>query len=108
MGITPLSTPISTRGKSVEGNTDTGIVKARYDPSRPSVSVRKMTGGKCCAIQCSAVESAAFGEFTPRLRNYFSLELSPDFASGAFAPSAGASGAASAVSILIFVLSGKP
>ena len=29
MGITPLSTPIRMRGKSVAGNTDTGMVKAR-------------------------------------------------------------------------------
>src|SRR6266481_4517861 len=29
MGITPLSTPITTRGKSVLGNTATGMVKAK-------------------------------------------------------------------------------
>jgi len=29
IGITSLSTPINTRGKSVDGKTETGIVKAR-------------------------------------------------------------------------------
>ncbi len=29
MGITPLSTPITTRGKSVVGNTEIGMVNAR-------------------------------------------------------------------------------
>src|ERR1700751_1080350 len=43
MGITPLSTAIRMRGKFVEGNTDTGIVKARYPPSRASVRIRKIT-----------------------------------------------------------------
>ena len=35
MGITPLSTPMTTRGKSVVGKTDTGMVKARYTPPSP-------------------------------------------------------------------------
>jgi hypothetical protein len=29
MGMTPLSIPTTMRGKSVSGNTDTGIVKAK-------------------------------------------------------------------------------
>ena len=53
MGMTPLSTAISTRGKFVEGNTDTGMVKARYPPSRASVRIRKMTGREWRATQCS-------------------------------------------------------
>src|SRR5215472_9039071 len=51
IGITPLSTAISTRGKLVDGNTETGMVKARYAPRRPSVKIRKMTGRECWATQ---------------------------------------------------------
>ena len=95
MGITPLSTPISTRGKSVEGNTDTGMVKARYAPSRARVRMRKMTGRECRATQCSEV-----GRFTLLLRvGYFSLGagFSPD-----------SFGDSPLASTLILVLSGKP
>src|SRR5579859_1709733 len=110
MGITPLSTAISTRGKFVAGNTETGIVKARYIPSSPNVRMKKMTGRECWAIQCRP-ERAPFGAFTQQLRSgYFSSESSalgfdaaPGFDSSE-APSAGAS----AASILILVLSGKP
>ena len=59
MGITPLSTAISTRGKSVEGKTDTGMVKARYAPNNPSVRMRKMTGRECRAIQYWASSGSA-------------------------------------------------
>src|SRR5579863_7005171 len=126
MGITPLSTAISTRGKSVDGKTDTGMVKARYAPSSPSVRMRKMTGLECWAIQCWVIQCwpeswspecgssarPAFGEFTPMLRSgYFSLDpslgaLDPSLA--AFDPSADPSAGASEASILILVLSGRP
>src|SRR4029077_6868258 len=92
MGMTPLSTEISTRGKSVEGNTDTGIVKARYVPRRPRVRIRKMSGRECRAIQGSE-----FGRFTLVLpSDYFSLSLDPslgafDFPAGEGLPSSGAS-----------------
>src|SRR5258708_5475711 len=67
--MTPLSTAIRTRGKFVEGNTDTGIVKARYAPRRPRVRMRKMTG-----LECRAIQWSAFGWFTQLLRpDYFSL-----------------------------------
>src|SRR5579864_2914258 len=98
MGITPLSTAISTRGKSVLGKTDTGIVKARYAPSRPNVRIRKMTGRECCAIQywlveCSSVERTTFSALTQMLRGvYLSLDPSP----GAFDPSLEPSAAPSA------------
>jgi hypothetical protein len=42
MGMTPLSTPMMTRGKFVEGNTETGMVKARYAPTNARVRMRKM------------------------------------------------------------------
>ena len=44
IGATPLSTPITTRGKSVLGKTDTGIEKARYAPTRADAIVKKMMG----------------------------------------------------------------
>src|SRR5258706_2427139 len=95
MGITPLSTAISTRGKFVEGNTDTGIVKARYPPSRASVRIRKIIGREWRDTQCSDLFC-----FTQWLRGgYFSLG---DSLGASFGVSAGGA------SILIFVLSGKP
>src|SRR5258706_9700891 len=103
MGITPLSTAISTRGKFVEGNTDTGIVKARYPPSRASVRIRKIIGREWRDTQCSDLFC-----FTQWLRGgYFSLG---DSLGASFEPAAGASFGVSAggASILIFVLSGKP
>src|SRR4030081_3345585 len=108
MGITPLSTAISTRGKFVEGNTDTRIVKAREAPRRPRVRIRKITG-----LECRAIQWSVFGWFTQSLRrDYFSLlpplgalESSP-LAPSPLAPSAGAS--AGAASTLILVLSGNP
>ena len=107
IGITPLSTPISTRGKFVDGNTETGMVNARYAPSNPNVRIRKMTGRECCATQYWFL-AATFSEFTPSLRSdYFSLDPSL----GAFDPSAvgfASSAGASAASILILVLSGNP
>src|SRR5712691_2923494 len=121
MGMTPLSTAISTRGKSVDGNTDTGMVKARYAPSTPSVRIRKMTGLECCAIQCRpeswSVESwsregPAVGGFTQMLRSaYFSLGPSLgafDPSLGGFDPSDDPSAGASAALTLILVLSGSP
>src|ERR1700739_2930737 len=53
MGLTPLSTAISTRGKFVFGNTDTGMVKARYPPSSARVRMRKIIGREWRATQCS-------------------------------------------------------
>jgi hypothetical protein len=47
MGITPLSTAIRMRGKFVDGKTDTGMVKARYPPSRASVRIKKITDREC-------------------------------------------------------------
>src|SRR5438876_10487907 len=109
MGMTPLSTAIRTRGKSVVGKTDTGMVKARYAPNRAKVTIRKMTG-----LECRAIQWSEFGEFTQLLRGgYFSL-LSP---LGAFDPSLVPSfdpsldpsaGASVAASTLILVLSGSP
>src|SRR5258706_10570099 len=84
MGITPLSTAISTRGKFVEGNTDTGIVKARYPPSRASVRIRKIIGREWRDTQCSDLFC-----FTQWLRvGYFSLG---DSLGASFEPAAGAS-----------------
>src|SRR5271165_1778269 len=40
IGITPLSTPMMTRGKSVVGKTEIGMVKARYAPAAASTSTR--------------------------------------------------------------------
>src|SRR5437588_9196131 len=116
MGMTPLSTAISTRGKSVDGNTDTGMVNARYAPSSPNVRMRKMTGLECCAIQCwsdvCGSERPPFGEFTRLLRSaYFSSDPSLgafDPSLGAFDPSDDPSPGGFAASILILVLSGSP
>ena len=44
MGITPLSTPITMRGKLVSGKTAIGMVKARYTPTSASVIIRKRMG----------------------------------------------------------------
>src|SRR5580700_3310552 len=44
MGVTPLSTPITIRGKSVLGKTDTGIEKARYAPTSASAIVENKIG----------------------------------------------------------------
>src|SRR5690348_4031055 len=42
MGITPLSTPMMMRGKSVEGKTEVGMLKPRYPPTNARVMIRKM------------------------------------------------------------------
>ena len=42
IGITPLSIPITMRGKFVSGKTEIGMVKARYPPIRASVIITKM------------------------------------------------------------------
>src|SRR6478672_13471382 len=44
MGITPLSTASTMRGKFVVGKTATGILKARYPPSAATVRIRKTSG----------------------------------------------------------------
>jgi hypothetical protein len=44
MGITPLSTAKTSRGKFVVGKTATGILNARYPPSAAMVRIRKMSG----------------------------------------------------------------
>ncbi len=43
IGITPLSTPMTTRGKSVVGNTAIGMVKARYTPASARMRMRKIS-----------------------------------------------------------------
>src|ERR1700679_3039411 len=53
MGATPLSTPTAMRGKSVDGNTATGMEKARYTPAAISVRMTKMMGREKRAVQCS-------------------------------------------------------
>src|SRR4029077_12132354 len=94
MGMTPLSTAISTRGKFVLGNTDTGMVNARYPPSSARVRIRKIIGREWRATQCSD-----FFWFTQWLRGgYFSLG---DSLGASFGDSVG-------VSTLILVLSGNP
>src|ERR1700722_15545966 len=119
MGITPLSTPISTRGKSGEGKTDTGMVKARYAPSRARVRIRKMTGRECRAIQCSppdelstvdpTKECLALGQFTHSLRSdYFSPDPSLGALEAGFDSSGDGSVEGRAASIVILVLSGNP
>src|SRR5215831_13659023 len=108
MGITPLSTAIRILGKFVVGNTDTGMVNARYIPTSASVMMTKMTGLECRAnqyedsVRFTLVLLAATGD-------YFFSSLSPlSFLSGAglepFLPAS----PASAVSTLILVLSGSP
>src|SRR5579871_3742396 len=119
IGMTPLSTATSTRGKSVDGNTDTGIVKARYAPRRPNVRMRKITGRECCEIQCWpefwSFKRPAFGEFTHLLRSsYFSSDPPAGALGASLAPSPGSldpsapSAGVGAASILILVLSGSP
>src|SRR5215472_10478333 len=41
IGVTPLSTAMSTRGKLVVGKTEIGIVKARYAPAATRIRIRK-------------------------------------------------------------------
>src|SRR5579862_7578266 len=54
MGATPLSMPTTIRGKSVDGNTATEIVNARYPPIAINVMMTKITGREKRAVQCSA------------------------------------------------------
>src|SRR6516225_7879573 len=51
IGMTPLSTAISIRGKLVSGKTDTGIVNARYTPMTASTMIRKITDFEFRVIQ---------------------------------------------------------
>jgi hypothetical protein len=44
MGITPLSTPTTMRGKSVLGKTETGIVNAKYPPTNAKLMIRNKMG----------------------------------------------------------------
>ena len=44
MGMTPLSMPMTMRGKSVFGKTATGIVKARYAPTSMRVTIKNRMG----------------------------------------------------------------
>src|SRR5207248_9203023 len=44
IGATPLSTPTTMRGKSVDGKTATGMDVARYAPITTSVMITKMMG----------------------------------------------------------------
>src|ERR1700722_6927212 len=53
MGATPLSTPMTIRGKSVSGNTEIGMPRARKTPAPISVTIVKMIGFPCRAVQCS-------------------------------------------------------
>src|SRR5215472_12680229 len=43
MGITPLSMPMTMRGKSVDGKTATGMVVATYAPANAITMMRKIT-----------------------------------------------------------------
>src|ERR1700730_10800336 len=82
MGMTPLSTPINTRGKLVDGKTETGIVKARYAPSKARVRIRKIIGREWRETQWSD-----FFKFTQWLRgSYLSLgaSLGETFLAGSF------------------------
>ena len=42
IGVTPLSTPTTMRGKMVVGKTATGSVSASYTPTTVSMQIRKM------------------------------------------------------------------
>src|SRR5437773_10211574 len=59
MGITSLSAEMMTRGKFVSGNTDTGIVKTKYAPTKARVRVRKMTDLEWRVNQYSETGSGA-------------------------------------------------
>jgi hypothetical protein len=64
IGMTPLSTARTIRGKFVVGNTPTGIVNARYAPKAARVMIRKIRGLECRTNQkegawfCEALVSA--------------------------------------------------
>src|SRR5205823_10368346 len=51
IGMTPLSTARTSRGKLVVGKTATGILNARYPPSAATVRIRKISGLECRANQ---------------------------------------------------------
>jgi hypothetical protein len=51
IGVTPLSTPMMMRGKSVVGNTATGSVSASYTPITVRIPIRKMIDFECRANQ---------------------------------------------------------
>src|SRR6266436_10042327 len=44
MGITPLSMPTTILGKSVLGNTETGMVNAKYPPTSARLAIKKRIG----------------------------------------------------------------
>src|SRR5215469_4389295 len=52
IGITPLSIPITMRGKSVDGNTATGIVRASYAPTSATTMMAKTTDLELRANHC--------------------------------------------------------
>src|SRR6266852_1019866 len=72
MGMTPLSTPITMRGKSVLGKTATGILKARYAPTRAMLMVTNKMGRE--SLRNQGVDSAAFCMGEESMRRY-SLSL---------------------------------
>src|SRR5579884_2850758 len=61
MGATPLSTPTTMRGKSVEGKTAIGIVNARYAPAATSVRITNTIDLPWRALQCSVCGSVPEG-----------------------------------------------
>src|SRR5712691_1861076 len=87
IGITPLSTASTRRGKLVVGKTATGMLNARYPPSAANVRIRKISGLECRANQYE--DSGRFNLLLPR----YSFSSFP-------------SGLASAAVILL--LSGRP
>ena len=89
MGVTPLSTARTIRGKLVVGKTETGILKARNPPSAASVRIKKISGLEWRANQYE--DSRRFNLLPPPYS--FSASLLP-------------SGFASALVILL--LSGSP
>src|SRR5260370_30138490 len=59
IGATLLSTPITMRGKSVDGKTATGMVKARYKPMATSATMTKIMGVESFSVQWPATRPAA-------------------------------------------------
>src|SRR5262249_18312892 len=98
--MTPLSTEIMTRGKSVVGNTAIGMLKSRYAPISASVTMRKMMDLCSRANQYLSVSD---------FRTCATLEfLAFEFAIGRVEPQSLSCGSAAGVEIVTLAPSVKP
>src|SRR5437016_246308 len=79
MGMTPLSMPITMRGKSVEGKTETGMVSDKYAPTKATTMITKMTDLEFCANHGCFIEvsSPLFLMFSSSAIDYLDRNAHP-------------------------------